>query len=182
MRASVRILLAGVLLLAGCGQKNDVTVRDKNGSVTVSANGQHFIVRGNDGAHGDVTIAGNGERVVMHAGDGKSAVEINANGVNVSGKMPDFVSLYPGAKVVSSVTGGGAHGGGGTMAFETRAAPADVIGFYKQKTASGGFRQSVDENDNGSLIYAASSGSKTIQVLASKDGNGTHAQVTWSSQ
>lgn len=118
----------------------------------------------------------------MHGDDGNSVVEINANGVHVHGKLPDFVAIYPGAKVVSSVTGGGANGGGGTLAFESDASPDAVIGFYKQKTARGGFRQNVDANDNGSLIYAATAGSKTIQVLASKDGAGTHAQVTWSGQ
>ncbi|HEY1962107.1 MAG TPA: hypothetical protein VGG69_06805, partial [Rhizomicrobium sp.] len=111
--------------------------------------------------------------------DGSSSVDINANGVDVGGKLPAFVSVFPGAKVVSSATGSDANGGG-TVVMETNSPPADVIGFYRTKAASAGFKQNLDANDAGSLLYSASSGSKTVQVLASKDAEGTHAQVTWS--
>jgi hypothetical protein len=148
----------------------------------MSANGQHVTVHSNDAKDGDVTINGNGSNFTVHSSDGNSTVEVNANGVNVSGRVPAFVNIYPGAKVMSSVNGGGDKGGGGTMAFETGAAPAEVIGFYKEKAAASGFKQNFEANDAGSLLYSAGSGSETIQVLASKDSRGTHAQVTWSSR
>jgi hypothetical protein len=171
---------AAMLSLSGCDQGKNITIKDKNGSVTISANGQHVGVHASDGKDGDVTISGNGGNFTVHTSDGNSTVEVNANGVSASSNLPAFVNVYPGAKVVSSVSGGGDHGSGGTVAFETGAAPATVIGFYKQKAAASGFTQNLDANDSGSLIYAATSGDKTIQVLASKDSTGTHAQVTWS--
>lgn len=182
MRAQCPLLLAAAaaLSLSGCDQGKNITIKDKNGSVTISANGQHFGVHANDGKEGDVTISGNGGNFTVHSSDGNSTVEVNASGVNISGRLPAFVNIYPGAKVISSVSGGGDHGGGGTVSFETGAAPGAVIGFYKQKAAASGFQQNVDANDSGSLIYSATSGTKTIQVLASKDSTGTHAQVTWS--
>jgi hypothetical protein len=172
------------LALAGCDQKNsaNVTIKDKDGSVTISANGQHFAMHGHDGAQGEVTISGNGGNFTVHAGDGKSVVEVNAAGVNVGGKLPAFVAIYPAAKVVSTVSGGDGKSGGGTVVFESNAAPPTVIGFYKQKVVAAGFRQNLDANDNGSLLYSASSGDRTVQVLASSDGNGTHAQITWAGQ
>jgi uncharacterized Zn-binding protein involved in type VI secretion len=185
MRISIPVLMLGATLaLAGCDQKNsaNVTIKDKDGSVTISANGQQFAMHGHDGAQGEVTISGNSGNFTVHAGDGKSVVEVNAAGVNVSGKLPAFVAIYPGAKVVSTVSGGDGKTGGGTVAFVSNAAPAAVIGFYRQKAASAGFRQNLDANDNGSLLYSATSGNRTVQVLASSDGGGTHAQITWSGQ
>src|SRR6185503_3049484 len=102
MRISIPVLMLGATLaLAGCDQKNsaNVTIKDKDGSVTISANGQQFAMHGHDGAH-------------------------------VNSKLPAFVSIYPGAKVVSTVSGGDGKTGGGTVAFVSNAAPAAVIGFY----------------------------------------------------
>jgi hemin uptake protein HemP len=184
MRARVSLLLlAGTVVLASCDQNKsaDVVIKDKDGSVSISANGQHFTMRGGDGKQGNVTISGNGEHFTMHATDGgKAVVDIDANGVNVGGKLPAFVTVFPGARVTSSVSGGDANGGGGTVVMETKSSPADVIGFYKQKTGAAGFRQTLDANDSGTLLYSASAGTRAVQVLASKDSEGTHAQVTWS--
>ena len=176
------LLIGGVGLLEGCDQNKsaDIHVKDKDGSVTISANGQHFTMQANGGKSGDVTVNGNGQHFTMHSSDGSSSVDINTNGVDVSSKLPSFVSVFPGAKVVSSATGSDANGGGGTVVMETKSPPADVIGFYKTRAASSGFKQNLDANDSGSLLYSASSEGKTIQVLASKDAEGTHAQVTWS--
>lgn len=176
------VMLAGTALLAGCDQnKNAVTVKDKNGSVTVSANGQHVTVQGGDNG-GNVTVSGNGSQVTMQADNGKSMVQINTGGVDTHGKLPGFVAVYPGAKVISSVSGSGGSGAGGTIQLEISATPDRVVEFYKQKTTAAGFQQTLDANDAGSLLYAATSGKRTVQVLPSADGTGTHAQVTWSGQ
>jgi hypothetical protein len=182
MRTRIPLLLvvASAMLMSGCDQNKSVTVKDKDGDVNISANGQQFHVHANDGKQSDVTVSGSGGNVTVHSTDGNATVEVNSAGVNVGGKLPGFVNIYPGAKVVSNINGGSTGNGGGTVAFETGAAPADVIGFYKQKASGSGFTQTLDANDAGSLLYSASSGSKSIQVLASKDSSGTHAQVTWS--
>jgi len=180
MRAIVS-LVAACLLLAACGPKDhaDVVVKDKDGSVTISANGQHFTMQANDGSKSQVNIAANGQRVTMHAADGSSVVNIEADGVDVGRKLPAFVSIYPGAKVVSLVTG---NGQAGTMTLQANAAPAEIVGFYKQKAEGAGFKQTLGANDAGNLLYGATFAGRTVQVLASKDSDGTHAQVTWSSQ
>lgn len=176
------VVAVSTFALAGCDQGKNVTVKDKHARVTISANGQQFAVQTNNRKKSDVTVSGNGADVTVHAPEGNTTVQVNANGVNTSGTMPAFVNIYPGATVVSSVNGGNAKGNAGTVTLETTALPSDVIDFYKQKAAASGFVQKVDANDFGALLYSATSGTKTIQVLASKDSKGTHAQVTWSGQ
>lgn len=177
------LLLAGsLLLLAGCDQNGgaNVTVRDKDGTVTVSANGQHITVRGNDGSDANVTISGHGQQFSVKSDDGRSVVEINGSGVNVSGKLPAYIGVYPGAKVSSSMVGGDASGVGGTLIMDTNAQPADIIKFYKQKTDAAGFKQTLSMDQGGTLVYSAAAGERGIHVLAARTDSGTHAQVTWS--
>ena len=183
MRAFVPIFLAaGALLLAGCDQNKgaNVTIKNKDGNVTISANGQHFTMQGTDGKSGSVIISGHGDHFTMKTSDGKSLVEINANGVKITGNLPRFVGIYPGAKVTSSIAGGDSNGAGGTLVMESSAAPADVIAFYRKKSDGAGFRQTLNMDQGGTLVYAAASGEKQLQVLAAKTDTGTHAQVTWS--
>jgi hypothetical protein len=61
-----------------------------------------------------------------------------------------------------------------------KAAPADVIGFYKKRAEGAGFKETMNMNMAGQLMYAAQSGDETVQVMAAKTGDGTHAQVNWS--
>src|SRR5437773_8943497 len=83
MHALVPLFAAGMFLLAGCDQNKgaNVTIKDKDGNVTISANGQHFTMQGTDGKSGSVIISGHGDQFTMKTSDGKSLVEINANGV-----------------------------------------------------------------------------------------------------
>jgi hypothetical protein len=167
MRPSFAMLLAA-LALAACGKS------DKDSS--------HVVISGKDG---DVTITSNGtsngEHVTMKGADGKSTVEINAGGMGANVKLPDFVPLYPGAKVQSSVTGTGNGGSGGTYVFDTSAAPADVVAFYKAKSTAAGFAETLNiANGQGiTFVASAASGKKSIQVVAVKGDNGSHVQVIW---
>jgi len=183
MRYAISILLAGIIpLLTGCDQNKgaNVTIKDKDGNVTISANGQHFTMQSADGKKGTVTISGNGEHFTMNANDGNSSVEVSSNGVNISGKLPSFVTIYPGAKVTTSATGSDANSTGGTLVMETKAAPADVITFYRNKAEGAGFKQTLSMDQGGTVVYGASQGEKQLQVLATRTDAGTHAQVTWS--
>jgi len=165
MRTALSMILAsGLIVLSGCDQnkKEDgekITIRDKDNHVTVSGNGQH---------------------VTVHASDGNAQVDINTNGVNVTAKLPSFVAIYPGAKVATSAIGTDKDGAGGTLVMETKASPADVMGFYKQKALASGFKETMNMDMSGTLMFTGQSGDDTIHVLVSKADEGTHAQVTWS--
>jgi len=161
MRAT-SFLLAGLVCLAGCDQNKhqNITIHGKDGNVAISGDGQHFTI---------------------HSSDGKSTVDINTNGGASVGNLPSFVSVYPGAKVMTSATGTSATGTGGTLVLEIKASPAEVLGFYKQKAAGAGFKEEASMNMGGTQMFTAKSGDRTVQIVTSDAGGGTtHAQVNWS--
>lgn len=162
MRAIV-IALGLCVALAGCGQKSEkektTTIDTNNGSVTVSGNGTHMVVKSDNG---------------------QSTVEYNAGG-NVHADMPDFAPLYPGARVTASIAGSGNTGGKGAMVtISTPDAPDAVIAFYKKHAAAAGFTDKMTMNSGDSTMYVATKDKASLQVTASKTGDGTQVQVTWS--
>ena len=154
------------MVLAGCGKKHEEESR-------------HITISGKDG---NVTISGNGEHFTMKSDNGKTTFEVNAGGLGANVKMPAFLPLYPGAKVQSSLAGTDGKGGGGMVMFETGARPADVIGFYKQKSAAAGFTESFNMQSGDMTTFAsgAKEGKKGMQVVATKTDHGANVQVTWS--
>jgi len=158
MRLGVIALCLGAgLLVAGCGKS------DNSGGVTIAGKG------------GNVTVSGNGAHMTMKSDDGKTTVEVNSNGIaNVA--MPDFAPLYPGATVQSTVSSAGK---GAMVVFNTAAAPADIIAFYKQKSAAAGLAETLNANEGAAMMFVAGKDKKTVQVVASKSGSGTQVQLIW---
>ena len=159
------IAFLATVLLAGCDQKPD-----KANHVTISS------------PNGSVNISGNGEHITMQSDNGKTRVEVNTNGIGGNVGLPAFVPLYPGAKVISSVHGNDAKSAGGMVAFDSKSTPADVIAFYKQKTAGAGLPQKMDMNQQGTMMFVASDEKRTLQVTSAPGdgGAGSHTQLTWS--
>ena len=178
---------AACLALAACDQNsksNDVSVKGQNGTVTISANGQNFTMKASDDKHANFTMTGNGSHFTMKASDGKQNVEINATG-GANAKMPDFVAIYPGGKVQSTTISSGKEGNGGTLSFQTAAAPAAVIAWYKEKAASEGLSKAVDMDMGGTTMFTAHADGekKTLQVIAASSGaGGAQVQVNWSAK
>jgi hypothetical protein len=159
---TIAVAIAAAALVAGCDQHPSKTVK----------------IKGKDGS---VTVTSNGEHVTMKSDDGKTTVEINTNSLG-SQKLPDFAPVYPGAQVKGSVTS--QTEGGGTFAFETADAPEKVIAFYKDRAKSAGLEEKLSMMANGSITYMASTGEdkKTVQVIAAKTDAGTHVQVYWAAK
>jgi hypothetical protein len=173
------------VLLAGCDQNpksSDVTIKGRDGSVTISANGQNFTMKANDDKNGSVTMSANGGHFVMKASDGKQTVDINATGGSPDVHMPGFVTMYPGAKVKSTTVNAGASGAAGSIMFETPDSPARVIEYYKRKSADAGFARQLDMNTGTTTVFTANAegGKKTLQVIAANSGSGAQVQVNWS--
>jgi len=176
---------AACLLLAGCDQNsrsNDVTVKGQNGSVTISANGQHFTMNANDDKNGSFTMSANGNHFTMKASDGKQTVDINASGTGTNLHLPGFVTTYPGAKMQSTTIGSSTRGITGTFSFETSDSPAAVIAYYKQKSGNEGLAQALNMNAGPTSVFTANAdgGKKVLQVIAAASGTGAHVQVNWS--
>lgn len=162
----ILVLSVAVLALASCGKSDEKTV-------VVNAKGDK------------VTVSGNGQQFSMKSDDGKTSVTVNSGGVSAGDlKLPAFVALFPGAKVTSNVNGAGDDNVGGMISFETAAAPADVIAFYKQNTAGAGLKEKMSMTQADMTMFTASSddSKRTVAVTASPGdaGKGTRAQVTWS--
>jgi hypothetical protein len=165
MRASM-LSLAIVLALAGCDQNHSEASRDSKTVTIAGGNG------------GTVTISGNGQHYAMKSSNGNQTVEVNTNG-SASG-LPNFVPVFPGAKVQSSVVGSGGGGNGGSLVIEADAPVGAVIAFYKHKTENEGLGQTMYMQTGGSTLFAAGTGKKAVQIVASADNGGTRAQITWS--
>jgi hypothetical protein len=172
------------LALTACDQNpksNDVVVKGKDGSVTISANGQNFTMKANDDKNGNFTMSAGDGHFTMKASDGKQNVEINATGNSAEVKIPNFAS-YPGAKVRSTTVNAGADGTAASVIFETSDSPAAVIDYYKQKAADAGLTQALDMNMGTTTTFTANAdgGKKTLQVIAASSGSGARVQVNWS--
>lgn len=156
--------LACVLVLAGCDrQKNEHTV----------------TISGSNGA--TVTMSGNNEHFTVKDANGNATVDVNSSGGAAPSNLPAYVSVYPGAKVQSSVVGSGTTGTGGSIAIQASASIADVLAFYKKQAASAGFAETMNLQTGGTTMFTAASkdSKKSIQVIASSADGGTHAQITW---
>jgi len=155
------MIATAALSLAACGKSDTKTYTDEKGNrVTVTNNGG-----GNDG---HMTITGsNGEKVEI--------------GTGASAKMPSDLPLYPGASITASFSGQGKDGAGGMVAFHTKAAPADVIAFYKQRAEAAGMAQTAMMDMGGTQTYVAASEkqNRSVSVSATKASDGSDAQVTW---
>lgn len=90
---------------------------------------------------------------------------------------PEFVSLYPGAELVSP------KGQGRQVTFTTDAPPEAVIAFYKDRAESSGLHPTAAMNQGGARAYGASDhaeGGHSIEVVASPAEDGTTSvQLSW---
>jgi hypothetical protein len=178
MRATFIALLAAGVLLAGCDNKPNKSVS----------------IKGGDGSSVSFSAGDNG--VILHASDGKSSVDINTAGLGSAAKLPDFLSLYPGGKVMLSVMGADAANSvgakdddtknGGIVAFRADAAPSAVIAFYKARAEAAGFAENRDrerehEKDD-AIAYAAddNSNGEHFKVVVEKKSDGTNVVLAWS--
>ena len=160
MRQVAVVFLFSAALVA-CGKSDTKTYSDSKGnSVTVSNNG--------GGGDSHMTFTGsNGEKAEFNTG--------------ANAKMPPNLPLYPGANVTASFSGQGKDGSGGMVAFHTKASPADVIAFYKQKAEGSGMAQTAMMDMGATTTYVAANEkeNRTVSVSATKAGDGTDAQITW---
>ena len=156
MRQAVSsVLLAVAFGLAACGQSGTI-VSTPGGTVTTSADGSTTTVTGP-----------NGETAQFGAGAASAA------------QLPDFLPLYPGAKVLSSINAPQAGMQGGSVVFETNASPAEVVAFYKQRATAQGLNEALSSTDGSDMTYMAGKDQTMMQVIASKGTVATEIVLSW---
>ncbi len=169
MRTFIFVISAG-LALAACGS-NDVTVAENaDGKVTKSSDGT-INVTTSDGASASIATEGSG----LAAGSAK-----------VADALPAFAPLYPGAKVISTMTGSDAGGSSGSVVvLESADSLAKITAFYDARIAASGAKQQMRmdqegsairgvgnaEGKGGALISVSDSGdARTISITVSAEG------------
>jgi hypothetical protein len=127
------------------------------------------------------TTSATGETTTYSVKGTNGSEEVNI-GPGATTKLPDYLPLYPGAAVQTSVNGSGASGTGGTVIFKTSASAADVIAFYKQKTSAAGMAETMSMTSGAMVTFGAGKqGTKeAVQVVATTGTDGTSVQLVWS--
>jgi hypothetical protein len=158
MRTIIVTMIAVAVGLVGCGKSSTKIYSNGKDSVAVSQSGDHMTFTGS-----------NGEKAEF--GSGAAAAN-----------MPSYLPLYPGAKVTASFAGSGKDGSGGVVTFEAKAAPADIIAFYKPKVTAAGMAQTASMEMGATTTYVAANDAskRSVSVSATKSSDGTTVQLTWS--
>ena len=143
--------------MVSCGP-SDNTIRTAGGTVTTSADGSTTTVTGPNG----------------------QVVQFGAGAQVANSQLPDFLPLYPGAKVSSSVVSSpDVTTRGGSVAFETTAPISDVVNFYKQKAVAQGLTEALNLSESDGMTYMASKDKTMIQVIATKGKESTAVVLSW---
>lgn len=151
------IILTAVLALAACSDEKTTTITTEDGKkATITASG--------DEQSGSATIKGeNGEEVTFSMGDAAAG-----------SKLPMDMPVYPGAKVVSNVSGVADGKGGAMVTMTTRDSPDKVGAFYKAEAKKRGLTSNVAESRMGGMSNFTAenkSGDKFVaNVTPGKDG------------
>lgn len=132
---------------------------------------------------GSISVSNGGKDYTVTSADGKKQMHVSAS-AEAPANMPEFASLYPGARVQASLTGDQSRGpGGGGVNFMTTASPADVIAFYRKKAKAAGMEESMNNASAASaMLVAENTQDKTgLHVVAINEGGQTNVQLYWNS-
>lgn len=153
MRAFLMAATA-TLALAGCG-------------------GEKTVYSDTEGNEVNVTRKGDGEasEIEIKSADGSATVNIN-NG-ETGGKLPLDLAVYPGAKVVSTMTSNSDGKTGGMVVMETSAKPDVVVAWYRRSVEAKGFKveSEITTQDMRAIAGTKDGGSFTLQVAPADAGS-----------
>jgi hypothetical protein len=151
------IILTALLALSACSDEKTTTVTTDDGKkATITARG--------DEQNGSATITGeDGEEITFSMGEAATA-----------SKLPMNMPVYPGAKVVSNISGIADGKGGAMVTMTTRDSPEKVGAFYKAEAKKRGLTSNVAESTMGGMSNFTAenaSGDKLVaNVTPGKDG------------
>lgn len=146
--------LGAVLILAGCGGEKTVYSDAEGNEVKVTREG--------DGEASEVKIT---------SADGSATVNINAG--EGEAKLPLGLEVYPGAKVVSTMTSNSDGKSGGMVVMESSAKPDAVLEWYRKAVEAEGFKveSAITTQDMRAITGTKPDGSFTLQVASAEGGS-----------
>lgn len=123
-----------------------------------------------------LSACGKGDKPAAEAAAPTASPAVAAAGCD---SLPDFAPLYAGAQVSGCFKGASTvreNHDSGTAVFAVKAAPAEVLAWYKQETAAKGLSPSLASD----TMFSARDGEKrTVMVMtAAKDG-GSQVTINW---
>lgn len=148
-------MMAGAALaLASCGGEKTVYSDTEGNEVKV--------VREGDGDTSEIEISN---------ADGSATVNIDSTGADT--KMPLGFAVYPGAKVVSSMTGNAEGKTGGMVVMQSSAERDAVIAWYRKAILAKGYKieNEMTTPEFKSLSGTGDGGSFSLQVVPADNGS-----------
>ena len=162
---TLALLLAGGFVLASCGS-NDVTVAE-------TADGK--VTRSQDGTMNITTADGATATVVTEGGN------LAASSAKVAASLPAHAPFYPGAKVVSTMTGSDGQGATAAMVvLETRDPMDRVTAFYDDKIAASGVKEQMkmDQAESATRILGETAGNGGTIIAINDGGDSRTISIT----
>lgn len=163
------VLVMAATALAACGSKDVTVAQTEDGKVTKSSDGTMTITT-KDGASASIVTEGSA---------------LSESSAKVAETLPAFAPLYPGAKVVSTMTGSDAGGGSGSVVvLESRDSLAKITAFYDGKIAQSGARAQMRMDQEGSAIrgIGKADGKGGALISVSDSGDARTISITVSAE
>lgn len=136
MKNFVLVLAAG-LALSACGSDEVTVAENADGKVTKSGDGT-INVTTTDGASATIATEGSG---------------LSESSAKVAQSLPAFAPMYPGAKVVTTMTGMDQGGSSGSVVvLESEDSLAKITAFYDGKISASGAKQQMRMDQEGSAM------------------------------
>jgi hypothetical protein len=89
------------------------------------------------------------------------------------------VPLYPGATLVSAIVGDAGGAGGAIVTIETRAPPADVARFYRERLAAAGYAIRAEANVGTVRLIGGETPARSLAVqVSAREGGGSTVALT----
>jgi hypothetical protein len=159
---SVLVMLAAV---AACNRGNDSNASTDAASGTATPAQTATAVAS--------AVASGGESVSVTTNTGSATISGGEAGAEAAVAALG-VPLFPGATVLSSIVGEEGGERGAMVTIETRATPADVANFYRDRLAGAGFTIKAQANVGDVRIIGAEKGDRSLAVqVSAKEGGGS---------
>lgn len=154
-----------VMAVAACGGGNDSSATSEAATATATPAQTASAVAS--------AVASDGKTVSITTDTGTSTISAGDAGADAAVAALG-VPLFPGATVVSSILGADGGERGAMVTIETRATPAEVASFYRDRLASAGFAIKAQANVGDVRIIGAEKGDRSLAVqVSTREGGGS---------
>jgi len=147
-----------VLLLAACGSEKSGTIETDDGTASYTI----------DESDGEVTAT-------VDTGEGTATMRA---GADVAVDLPQGLSIYPGATVVSNAVFEQADSRGALVTMEADASPAEMIDFYREQAEDAGMEIGLTMNtETMRMIGGKAEDGSSFSFTATQEGGKTTGQL-----